>query len=91
MLSVGVCSACAGFDRAISRFCVVDCYYGSALRDLGNRKKRQYSKAEFANDAAADVYRCPAGEELTYLNSRDEDGLKMRRCWTSACRDCLLR
>jgi len=54
----------------------------------GNRKKGLYVKADFAYDPAADVYRCPAGEELTYRYTRDEDGLKMRRYWTGACQDC---
>ena len=54
----------------------------------GNRKKGLYVKADFAYDLAADVYRCPAGDELTYRYTREEDGLGMRRYWTSACRDC---
>lgn len=57
----------------------------------GNRKKGLYVKADFAYDAEADVYRCPAGEELTYRYTRDEDGLAMRRYWTTACRDCPLK
>jgi hypothetical protein len=32
----------------------------------GNRSKGMYVKADFAYDADADVYRCPAGETLTY-------------------------
>ena len=57
----------------------------------GNRKKGLYVKADFAYDAEADVYRCPAGEELTYRYTRDEDGLGMRRYWTTACRDYPLK
>lgn len=57
----------------------------------GNRKKGLYVKADFTYDAEADVYRCPAGEELTYRYTRDEDDLAMRRYWTSACRDCLFK
>ena len=57
----------------------------------GNRKQGLYVKADFAYEAEADVYRCPAGEELTYRYTREEDGLGMRRYWTIACRDCLLK
>ncbi len=45
-------------------------------------------KADFAYDAAADVYRCPAGEELTYRYTTEEDGLQLRRYWTSTCQTC---
>lgn len=45
----------------------------------GNRKKGLFVKADFVYEAEADVYRCPADEELTYRYTRDEDGLKIRR------------
>jgi transposase len=54
----------------------------------GNRVKGMYVKADFAYDAADDVYRCPAGEELTYRYTREENGLQMRRYWTNECQDC---
>jgi transposase len=54
----------------------------------GNRIKGMYVKADFAYDAAADVYRCPAGEDLTYRYTTEEDGLQLRRYWTSACQTC---
>ncbi len=54
----------------------------------GNRKTGLYVKADLACDAEADVYRCPAGEEPTCRHTREEDGLGMRRYWTTACRDC---
>ena len=57
----------------------------------GNRKKGLFVKADFVYEAEADVYRCPADEELTYRYTRDEDGLKIRRYWTGACRDCPLK
>jgi hypothetical protein len=42
-----------------------------------------YVKADFAYGAAIDVYRSPAGEELTYRYTTEEDGLHLRRYWTS--------
>ena len=54
----------------------------------GNRKKGRYVKADFAYDANADVYRCPAGETLTYRYTTEEGGLVVRRYWTTACLSC---
>ena len=54
----------------------------------GNRKKGRYVKADFAYDADADVYRCPAGETLTYRYKTEESGLVVRRYWTTACLSC---
>ncbi len=41
--------------------------------------------------AAADVYRCPAGERLTYHYTNVEDGKTLRRYWTSTCKTCALK
>jgi transposase len=57
----------------------------------GNRIKGMYVKADFAYDADADVYRCPAGETLTYRYTTEEDGLVLRRYWASVCQSCPLK
>jgi len=57
----------------------------------GNRKKDMYVKADFAYDADADVYRCPAGETLTYRYTTEEKGLVVRRYWASVCQTCPLK
>ncbi len=57
----------------------------------GNRVKGKYVKADFAYDAGADVYRCPAGETLTYRYTTEEDGLVLRRYWASVCQSCPLK
>lgn len=44
----------------------------------GNRSKGMFVKADFAYDPDRDVYRCPAGEELTRRYTREEDGLQIR-------------
>jgi hypothetical protein len=54
----------------------------------GSRSAGRYVKADFAYEAGADIYRCPAGEELTYRYTTEEDGLKLRRYWTTACQGC---
>jgi hypothetical protein len=48
-------------------------------------------KADFAYDPATDVYRCPAGETLTYRYTTEENGLQLRRYWTDECRDCPIK
>ena len=53
-----------------------------------NRKKDMYVKADFAYDAEADAYTCPAGERLPYRFTTAEAGLEVRRYWTSACQNC---
>mgnify|MGYP000052948374 FL=1 len=57
----------------------------------GNRSKGRFVKADFSYDADRDVYVCPAGEDLTYRYTREEDGLQMRRYWTGNCGDCPVR
>jgi transposase len=57
----------------------------------GNRLKGMYVKADFAYEAGSDVYRCPAGEALSYRYTTEEDGLHLRRYWTSECQACPLR
>ena len=54
----------------------------------GNRKKGMYVKADFAYDADADVYRCPAGETLTRRYTTEEGGLVVRRYWANVCQTC---
>src|SRR6478672_12637780 len=38
-----------------------------------------------------DTYRYPAGEKLKYHYTNEENGQKLRRYWTNACRDCGLK
>src|SRR5271168_1998220 len=51
----------------------------------------RFGKQDFVYDAADDVYRCPAGERLTYRYTNVEDGKTLRRYWTSACKTCALK
>ena len=48
-------------------------------------------KQDFAYLADEDVYRCPAGEKLTYRYSNIENGQPLRRYWTNACGSCVLK
>jgi transposase len=51
----------------------------------------RFGKQDFVYIAAEDVYRCPAGERLTYRFSGVEEGKTIRRYWTTACRACPLK
>jgi hypothetical protein len=57
----------------------------------GNRVKGRFVKQDFRYVASEDVYVCPAGEQLTYHYTNEEDGRVLRRYWTSACPTCVIR
>src|SRR4249919_579525 len=57
----------------------------------GAKAAGRFGKQDFVYVAADDVYRCPAGERLTYHFQSEEDGKTIRRYWTSACTACALK
>jgi transposase len=57
----------------------------------GVKAKGRYGKQDFVYLPEADVYRCPAGEQLKYYYTNVENGLRLRRYWTNACRTCALK
>ncbi|MFD0982847.1 IS1182 family transposase, partial [Tropicimonas aquimaris] len=57
----------------------------------GNRSKGMFVKADFHYEPDRDVYRCPAGKELTYRYTREEGGLKVARYWINDCQHCSLQ
>jgi hypothetical protein len=62
-------------------------------KPLPSRAKAEgrFGKQDFVYDATDDVYRCPAGERLTYRYSWEEHGKQMHRYWTSLCGKCSLK
>jgi len=56
-----------------------------------NRKLGLYGKEQFVYDAEKDVYRCPAGQELTYRFDTHELGRHIRYYKTSDCRACAIK
>jgi hypothetical protein len=54
----------------------------------GAKAAGRFGKQDFVYVAAEDVYRCPAGEKLTYRYASEEDGKMLRRYWTTACKTC---
>jgi transposase len=57
----------------------------------GAKSEGRFGKQDFVYLSSEDVYRCPAGEKLTYRFSREEDGKTVRRYWTTACSRCPLK
>jgi len=57
----------------------------------GVKAKGRYGKQDFVYLPEVDVYRCPAGEQLKYYYTNVENGLRLRRYWTNACRTCALK
>ena len=57
----------------------------------GAKSKGRFGKQDFVYLPNEDVYRCPAGEKLTYHYTNEEDGKMLRRYWTTACPQCPLK
>jgi hypothetical protein len=57
----------------------------------GAKSDGRFGKQDFVYLPTEDVYRCPAGEKLTYRYTNEEDGKMLRRYWTTACPHCPLK
>jgi len=57
----------------------------------GAKAAGRFGKQHFVYVAANDVYRCPAGEPLTYHYTTVEKGKTLRRYWTDNCKSCALK
>src|ERR1700687_623182 len=57
----------------------------------GIEARGRFGKQDFVYLSDEDVYRCPAGEKLKYYYTNEENGQKLRRYWTNACRHCALK
>jgi transposase len=60
-------------------------------RTSANEARGLFTKDDFVYDPAADAYRCPAGETLTYRTTTLELGRTIKNYRTSACGRCALR
>lgn len=60
-------------------------------RTSANAARGLYTKADFVYDPAQDVYRCPAGETLTYRTTTLELGRRIKNYRTRACGRCTRR
>ncbi len=57
----------------------------------GTKSDGRFGKQDFVYLPEEDAYRCPAGEQLPYRFTSEEDGKRLRRYWTTACQDCSLK
>jgi transposase len=57
----------------------------------GAKADGRFGKQDFVYLSTEGVYRCPAGEKLTYRYTNEEDGKTLRRYWTTACPRCPLK
>ncbi len=55
------------------------------------RAEGRFSKLDFIYIAKDDEYQCPAGERAIFRFATIENGLTMRKYWTSACPRCPLK
>jgi transposase len=57
----------------------------------GAKAQGRFDKRDFVYDAKRDEYRCPAGKRAIYRFTRDEDGMRIHRYWSSDCRTCKIK
>ena len=57
----------------------------------GAKADGRFGKQDFVYDAGEDVYRCPAGEKLTWRYWNVEAGRKLHNYWTTKCTGCALK
>jgi hypothetical protein len=51
----------------------------------------QFDKADFAYDRDLDVYLCPAGDDLVYRFTGQQDGKMIKTYWSGACASCVIK
>jgi transposase len=56
-----------------------------------SKAEGRFGKQDFRYVAEEDVYICPAGERLAYHSTAEENGLALRRYWTTACQNCAIK
>jgi transposase len=58
----------------------------------GAKAEGRFGKQDFAYLPKQDVYRCPSGNLLPYHYSNVENGMTLRRYWsTAACQGCAIK
>ncbi len=55
------------------------------------KAENRFDKSDFICIARDDEYQCPAGQRAIYRFTREENGLQIRRYWTSACPSCPMK
>ena len=55
------------------------------------KAENRFDKSDFIYIARDDEYQCPAGQRAIYRFTREENGLQIRRYWTSTCPSCPMK
>ncbi len=55
------------------------------------KAENRFDKSDFIYIARDDEYQCPAGQRAIYRFTREENGLQIRRYWSSACPSCPMK
>jgi transposase len=63
----------------------------SQLSTMAKQSDGRFGKQDFVYEAGEDVYRCPAGEKLTWRYWNIEAGRKLHNYWTTKCTGCVLK
>jgi len=57
----------------------------------GAKAEGRFDRADFIYDAAANEYRCPAGQRLIWRFASVQNGLTLHRYWSSHCPRCAIK
>jgi transposase len=57
----------------------------------GAKADGRFGKQDFVYQPETDTYRCPAGEQLIWRFTAQENGLTLRRYWSSNCGTCAIK
>src|SRR5260221_75843 len=89
------CSACIAFIAAMtfSHSAILSRITVTLPKPMTSSAKAEgrFGKQDLVYKPDEDVYRCPAGETLKYYYTNVENGLTLRRYWTTACRACPIK
>jgi hypothetical protein len=64
---------------------------GGFCQRIVSDRSSGFGKQDFVYLPEEDAYRCPAGQQLRYRFTGEEDGKRIRRYWTTACQSCSLK
>ncbi len=65
--------------------------YVSKPLTSGAKAENRFGKQDFVYLPRQDVYRCPAGEQLTWRFNNVERDMTLRNYWTDACSTCAIK
>lgn len=57
----------------------------------GAKAEGRFDRSDFIYIVQDDQYQCPAGQRAIYRFTREENGLQLRRYWSSACPQCSMK